>query len=109
MHPATASLRLAARASQRAVLRRGFATAAATHAEGHAAAATASPARKVAPISLSNVEAQWTKLSEEEQAVVHEQLEVVQQKDWKELSIDEKKAGELFFFACLRCSVEGRD
>ncbi|KAJ3500395.1 hypothetical protein NMY22_g19274 [Coprinellus aureogranulatus] len=40
----------------------------------------------------ANVEAQWTKLSEEEQAAVHEQLEAVQQKDWKELSLEEKKA-----------------
>ena len=70
-----------------------MATAAATHAEAHGAAATASPARKAAPVSLSNVEAKWTKLSEEDQAAVHEQLEVIQQKDWKELSVDEKKAG----------------
>jgi cytochrome c oxidase subunit 4 len=75
-------------------LSRGFATAAATHAETHgAAAAAAAPARKVAPISLSNVEARWTKLSEEEQAAVHEQLEGIQTKDWKELSVDERKAG----------------
>lgn len=94
MQAATASLRLAARASQRGALSRGFATAAATHAETHgAAAAAAAPARKVAPISLSNVEARWTKLSEEEQAAVHEQLEGIQTKDWKELSVDERKAG----------------
>jgi cytochrome c oxidase subunit 4 len=42
-------------------------------------------------IPLSNVEAQWAKLTSEEKTTVHEQLEVLQQKDWKELSIDEKK------------------
>ncbi|ETW86317.1 hypothetical protein HETIRDRAFT_243779, partial [Heterobasidion irregulare TC 32-1] len=41
---------------------------------------------------LSNVEAQWEKLSAEDQVVVHQQLEALQKKDWKELSIDEKKA-----------------
>ncbi|KAJ2921033.1 hypothetical protein H1R20_g16060, partial [Candolleomyces eurysporus] len=92
MQAATASLRLAARASQRGVLTRRLATAAATHAEAHGAAAAASPARKAAPVSLLNMEARWTQLTEEDQAAVHEQLEAVQQKDWKELSVDEKKA-----------------
>jgi cytochrome c oxidase subunit 4 len=46
------------------------------------------------PISLSNVEATWTTLAPEEKASVHQQLEEVQKKDWRELSIDEKKAGE---------------
>lgn len=102
---ATASLRLASR--QRSValssssLKRGLATAAATHADG--ASAPATPTRKVAPLSLANVEAQWTKLSEAEQAAVHEQLEAVQQKDWKELSLEEKKAGE---YCWVSSSVE---
>jgi len=50
-----------------------------------------------APIRLSNVEASWTKLTPEEKASVHQQLEEIQKKDWKELSIDEKKAGEFYF------------
>lgn len=99
------SLRLAARAaslrrcttSSTSTLSRGLATAAPTHSEVHvassASAATAT-SRKVTPIALANVEAQWTKLSEDEQAAVHEQLENVQVKDWRELSVDEKKAGE---------------
>ena len=95
MQAATASLRTASRQVQRlsssSMRTRALATAAATHAD---VAASATPARKVTPISLVNVEAQWTKLAEEEQAAVHEQLEKVQAKDWKELSLDEKKAGE---------------
>lgn len=47
-----------------------------------------------APVSLSNVEASWTKLTPEEKASVHQQLEEVQKKPWNELSVDEKKAGE---------------
>jgi len=43
-------------------------------------------------IPLSNVEAQWEKLNSEEQLTVHRQIEQLQKKDWKELSIDEKKA-----------------
>ncbi|KDR69305.1 hypothetical protein GALMADRAFT_35102, partial [Galerina marginata CBS 339.88] len=39
-----------------------------------------------------DIEAQWAKMS-----AVHEQLEVLQQKDWKELSLDDKKAS----FSCL--------
>lgn len=46
-----------------------------------------------AAIPLSNVEAQWEKLNTEEQVAVHQQLEQLQKKDWKELSLDEKKAG----------------
>ncbi|KAH6902778.1 cytochrome c oxidase subunit IV-domain-containing protein [Coprinopsis sp. MPI-PUGE-AT-0042] len=72
---------------------RSLATAAASHAEHHATASpTTGSTSKVAPIALSNVEAKWAGLSEAEQAAVHEQLEVIQQKDWKELSVDEKKA-----------------
>ncbi|KAG1863590.1 COX4, subunit IV of cytochrome c oxidase [Suillus subalutaceus] len=43
-------------------------------------------------IPLSNVEAQWENMSKSEQAVVHRQLEELQKKDWKTLSMDEKKA-----------------
>ncbi|KAF9220124.1 COX4, subunit IV of cytochrome c oxidase [Gyrodon lividus] len=52
--------------------------------------ATAATASSVIP--LSNVEAQWEKMSKSEQATVHRQLEEIQKKDWKLLSIDEKKA-----------------
>jgi len=57
-----------------------------------------------APIRLSNVEASWTKLTPEEKASVHQQLEVIQKKDWRELSIDEKKAGK--FLSILRRKSE---
>ncbi|KAL0576018.1 Cytochrome c oxidase subunit 5B, mitochondrial [Marasmius crinis-equi] len=43
-------------------------------------------------IPLGNVEAQWEKMSVEDKVTVHEQLEEVMKKDWKELSVDEKKA-----------------
>ena len=36
----------------------------------------------------------WERLSADEQLVIHQQLEELQKKDWKSLSIDEKKAGE---------------
>lgn len=55
----------------------------------------AAPQTAETPIPLSNVEAQWERLSTEEQMSVHQQLETLQKKDWKELSIDEKKAGAL--------------
>ena len=38
----------------------------------------------------------------EEKATVHEQLEELQKKDWKVLSIDEKKAGAFSAFGLFR-------
>lgn len=45
-------------------------------------------------IPLSNVEAQWENLDKAEKYKVRRQLEKLQEKDWKELSFDEKKAGQ---------------
>lgn len=70
----------------------GRRTIAATANPAHAApAATTSTASTVVP--LSNVEAQWDRLSQQEQLAVHQQLEELQKRDWKTLSVDEKKAG----------------
>ncbi|KAH9484560.1 Cytochrome c oxidase polypeptide 5, mitochondrial [Psilocybe cubensis] len=71
--------------------RRTLATATLEHAASASSPATQGRAAS-APIPLSNIEAQWARLSAEEKVSVHEQLEVLQQKDWKELSLDEKKA-----------------
>ncbi|KAI0310262.1 cytochrome c oxidase subunit IV family [Amylostereum chailletii] len=78
------SATLALRASRRA-----FATAAA-HAPS--ASTTAAASASASAIPLSNVEAQWELLSSEEQLAVHRQLEEIQKKDWKQLSLAEKKA-----------------
>lgn len=60
-----------------------------------AASTTASPIRSSnSAVPLANVEAQWNSLSAEEQVDVHRELEELQKRDWKTLSIDEKKAGE---------------
>ena len=92
------AIRLAARRNgallqhqQQHQLRRCLATATVGHAQ--AETTTTTSAARIVPIPLSNVEAQWAKLSSEEKVAVHEQLEVLQKKDWKELSLDEKKAG----------------
>jgi cytochrome c oxidase subunit 4 len=63
-----------------------------------AGSSTSTPAA-ASVIPLSNVEAQWEHLSPEEQLTVHQQLEEIQKRDWKTLSIDEKKAGALHFFS----------
>ncbi|KAH9928573.1 cytochrome c oxidase subunit IV [Epithele typhae] len=65
---------------------RALSAAAASPSAAHASAS--SPAA----IPLSNVEAMWVRLSEDEQATIHAQLEEIQKKDWKTLSVDEKKA-----------------
>ncbi|CDO68631.1 hypothetical protein BN946_scf184996.g62 [Trametes cinnabarina] len=68
---------------------RAFAAAATSSPSATASAASAS-LEPVVP--LSNVEAMWERLSPEEQSVIHQQLEEIQKRDWKTLSIDEKKA-----------------
>lgn len=59
-------------------------------------------AQKSAPLPLGNVEAQWEILSQEEKHSVQVQLEELAKKDWKTLSIDEKKAG---VYPVSRCNV----
>ncbi|BGP21057.1 hypothetical protein JCM10213_007575 [Rhodosporidiobolus nylandii] len=46
----------------------------------------------VSPVSLSNIEASWKGLTPSEQEATFKHLEELQKKDWKELSLDEKKA-----------------
>lgn len=54
-------------------------------------------------IPVSNIEAQWETLNNKEQTEVYEQLLEAQKRDWKTLSIDEKKAGKCLskFHYCL--------
>jgi len=89
------ALRLARTATRPA--RRSLATATASHAEvassSSSSAAPSVTASRVTPVPLSNVEALWAKLNGDEKLAVHEQLEALQLKDWKTLSMDEKKAG----------------
>lgn len=84
------AIRLARVRAPFALSSRRFATATA-----HPGEAAPTQTASSAVIPLSNVEAQWEKLNAEEQLSVHQQLEVLQKKDWKTLSIDEKKAGKL--------------
>ena len=55
---------------------------------------------------LPNIEARWKDMAKEEQYAVFRQLEEVQKKDWKELSIDEKKAGVWNFFSNFGCAMD---
>jgi cytochrome c oxidase subunit 4 len=68
------------------IVRRGLATAAA-HPPHAGAASSTTTVSAASAIPLSNVEAQWATLSTSEQAAVHQQLEALQQKDWKVLSL----------------------
>ena len=78
-------------ASALRLVRRGLATAAAH--PPHASPSSSHVTAASSAIPLSNVEAQWAALSPAEQTAVHQQLEELQQKDWKSLSLSEKKAG----------------
>lgn len=75
-----------------APLRRSARCLATTANPSHVTSSTSSSSQSVIP--LSNVEAQWESMTSEEQLTVHQQLEQLQKRDWKELSIDEKKAGK---------------
>jgi len=55
-------------------------------------ATTTTPRVNEPVIPLSNVEAQWEKLTADEQLTIHQQLEELQKRDWKTLSLDEKKS-----------------
>lgn len=88
------ALQLARSRTRLALSRRCLATAAA-HPGSSAPMLSSSADASEAVIPLSNVEAQWEKLGAEEQRIVHRKLEEIQKKDWKALSIDEKKAGAL--------------
>ena len=44
---------------------------------------------------LANIEASWKDLPSEEQYQVYQRLGELQKQDWRELTLDEKKAGEL--------------
>jgi hypothetical protein len=83
------------------LVRRGLATAAAhpPHTSPSASHVTAASSA----IPLSNVEAQWATLSPTEQTVVHQQLEELQRKDWKSLSLSEKKAGASILYLIYPC------
>lgn len=65
----------------------------ATAASHVSASASPSSTPKQSVIPLGNVEAQWANLNQDDKSLVIEQLEELQKKDWKQLSIDEKKAG----------------
>ncbi|KAG8933312.1 Cytochrome c oxidase subunit 5A [Tulasnella sp. 417] len=61
-----------------------------------ASTTTTSAASSVIPVS--NIEAQWETLTSKEQTEVYEQLLEAQKRDWKTLSIDEKKAAYYISF-----------
>jgi len=88
------ALRLARITARPIAARRCLTTATANHAEVAASSSSAPPitASRVTPVPLSNVEAMWAKLNSDDKMAVHAQLEGLQLKDWKTLSIDEKKA-----------------
>ncbi|GFZ43738.1 hypothetical protein JCM24511_01458 [Saitozyma sp. JCM 24511] len=58
---------------------------------------TSTRSNESAPI-LANIEASWKNLPSEEQYEVYQQLEELQKKDWKELTVDEKKAAYFVAF-----------
>ena len=104
IHLKMQALRLARTATLRPALaqaaqRRCLATATASHVDVSSSSASSASSGPVAPIPVSNIEAQWERLSSEEKLSVHEQLEVLQQKDWTQLSLDEKKAGKFLDFS----------
>ena len=75
------------------IVRRGLATATAHPPLAGSSSSSHHVTPATSAIPLSNVEAQWATLNPSEQTAVHQQLEELQRKDWKSLSLAEKKAG----------------
>lgn len=87
--------RRATSAASTPTLRRAIATKAERWTQQDAQAALESPESKVSLKDVvPQIEARWSGMSKVEQYAVYRQLEEIQRKDWKELSLDEKKAGE---------------
>jgi len=70
----------------------GSAAATASTSSSVLGASSGGGARAASPVPLSNIEAHWERMSSEDKLTVHEQLESLQVKDWKELSLQERKA-----------------
>ncbi|KAG8995524.1 Cytochrome c oxidase subunit 5A [Tulasnella sp. 427] len=62
------------------------------------AASTTHTSAASSVIPVSNIEAQWETLTNKEQTEVYEQLLEAQKRDWKTLSLDEKKAAYYISF-----------
>ncbi|TRM61245.1 cytochrome c oxidase subunit IV family [Schizophyllum amplum] len=103
MH-AAAAIRLARQTAARAPVRRALATAATAHAD---VSPSTSASTKASVIPLSNIEAQWEKMPEQDKVAVHAQLAELQKKDWKTLSIDEQKAAYYIAFGPARTPQAG--
>jgi len=58
----------------------------------HASSAAAAPSAAVSIPALNSIEASWKGLSAQEQEATFQHLADLQKKDWKELSVDEKRA-----------------
>ncbi|CAD6574250.1 MAG: Cytochrome c oxidase subunit 5A [Cyphobasidiales sp. Tagirdzhanova-0007] len=59
----------------------------------HSTPPAAVAARQSGMPSLGSIEASWVSLPREEQESIYSDLQELQKKDWKELSLDQKKAG----------------
>lgn len=84
-------LRTASRSVRLAGAARSYASAAAP-----SISVTSTRSNASAPI-LANIEASWKTMPADEQYEVYRQLEELQKRDWKELTVDEKKAGMSFY------------
>ncbi|KZV87386.1 COX4-domain-containing protein [Exidia glandulosa HHB12029] len=59
---------------------------------------TSTRARSASVIPLSNVEAQWERMKKDEKIEVHNAVHEIMKKDWRTLSLDEKKAAYYIAF-----------
>ena len=89
LSPLTSSLR-----ASRSLLRTTPAAASFAATRTYAALTVTTTRSNASAPSLNNIEAVWVDLGKDERYEVYKQLIDLQKKDWKELSMDEKKAGE---------------
>jgi hypothetical protein len=80
------------RSTTTTLARRAYATAASSTSAAPSLTTVSTRSNASAPI-LANIEASWKNMPADEQYDVYTQLEELQKRDWKELTVDEKKAG----------------
>jgi hypothetical protein len=65
---------------------------------GYATATASSSSPAVTGSSLTGLETRWCKLPEAEQGAIADKLALLQKGDWKKLTLEEKRAGNVLFY-----------
>lgn len=60
-----------------------------------------SSASVVSPLSLAGLDSRWIRLPESEKGAIADQVAVLEKGDWKKMTLEQKRAGELGYCCCV--------